>query len=216
MSVPAVKSAGAALGAPDDSVEDGRRRYFDNRLNVTVVNVFQGDFYVSTTPGEMLATVLGSCIAACVRDPIAKCGGMNHFLLPAGKQATDSDATGLALRYGSYSMEQLINGVLAAGGRRERLEIKVFGGANVVRGLSGVGHKNSAFIEEYLLNEGFDIAAKHIRGSWPRKVHFFPDTGQVRMRELKGKTAERVFDKETKLRARPKVPETAGTIELFD
>lgn len=216
MSISVAKSIGGVPGSPDEMIEDGRRRYFDKRLNVTVVNVFQGDFYVSTTPGEMMATVLGSCIAACVRDPVAKCGGMNHFLLPAGKQSSEGESSGLALRYGSYSMEQLINGVLAAGGRRERLEIKVFGGANVVRGLSGVGHKNSAFIEEYLQNEGFAIAAKHIRGSWPRKVHFFADTGQVRMRELKGKSAEQVFDKETKLRARPKVPESAGTIELFD
>src|SRR3546814_12284785 len=110
-------------------------------LKVNVVKVFQGDVFVSTRTGEMLATVLGSCVASCIRDPVAQVGGMNHFLLPDKGGDTNPDLPlSASLRYGSYSMEPLINGILAAGGRRDRLGVKIFGGANVQLG-GGTGRE---------------------------------------------------------------------------
>jgi chemotaxis protein CheD len=198
-----------------DDIEDSRRRYFDPLLKVTVVSVFQGDFYITARPGEMLSTVLGSCIAACVRDPVAGVGGMNHFLLPDdGGQSRDLG--GVPLRYGSFSMEQLINGVLSRGGRRERLEIKVFGGANVIRSTSAVGHRNADFIETYLTNEGLPIASRHLRGNAPRKIQYFPASGLVRMREVADVTAPKVFDLEQSRQVRLRPVPQAGAIELFD
>lgn len=193
-----------------------RHRYFDAKAGGTIVQVLQGDFYVTTAPDEILNTVLGSCIAACIRDPVAGCGGMNHFLLPDSGQGSKPDVAGLALRYGGFSMEQLINEILKLGGQRERLEVKVFGGANVVRGLSGVGHRNADFVEEFLDKEGLRIVGQHLRGTYPRKVQFFPLTGQVRMRELRDNRANAVFEQEVK--SAPKVVErpSAGSIELFD
>src|SRR3546814_18643348 len=83
-----------------------RRRYFVPMLKVNVVQVFQGVFFVSTRTGEMLATVLGSCVASCIRDPVAQVGGMNHFLLPDKGGDTNPDLPlSASLRYGSYSME---------------------------------------------------------------------------------------------------------------
>lgn len=193
-----------------------RHRYFDAKAGGTIVQVLQGDYYVTTAPEEILNTVLGSCIAACIRDPVALCGGMNHFLLPDPGKGAKAEVAGLALRYGGFSMEQLINEILKLGGQRDRLEVKVFGGANVVRGLSDVGHRNSDFVEEFLAKEGFRIVGQHLRGTRPRKVQFFPLTGQVRMRELRDTRAEVVFEQEA--RSAPKVIErpAAGAIELFD
>lgn len=202
------------ITAGESGVE--RRRYFDSNLGATVVQVYQGDFYVCGDEDEILATVLGSCISACVRDPVVRCGGMNHFLLPSGRQLTNDDPAGLSLRYGSFAMEQLINSVLAAGGQRQRLEIKVFGGANVVRGLSDVGHRNAEFVEEFLDKEGFTIAGKHLRGTYPRKLQFHPHSGQVRMREIKEKAAVKVFEQEVRASPRVATKPAAGTIELFD
>lgn len=199
----------------EDSVE--RRRYFDSNINATVVQVYQGDFYATAAPDEALNTVLGSCISACVRDPVTKFGGMNHFLLPAGQDQPVSSGAALSLRYGSFAMEQLINAVLSAGGKRERLEIKVFGGSNVMRGLtSEIGHRNADFVEEYLKQEGFALTAKHLRGNWPRKVQFFPHSGQVRMRELKESAAAAIIERETRASPRIVTKPTSGTIELFD
>lgn len=194
-----------------------RRRFFDSNLQATVVQVYQGDFYVTAAPDEALTTVLGSCISACVRDPVTKFGGMNHFLLPAGKEQHESSGAALSLRYGSFAMEQLINAVLSAGGQRDRLEIKVFGGSNVMRGLSGeIGHRNADFVEEYLKQEGFKLTARHLRGTWPRKVQFFPNSGQVRMREIKESAVPGIFEREVRASPQVATKPVSGTIELFD
>lgn len=193
-----------------------RRRYYDPILKVNVVQVFQGDFYVSTREGEMLATVLGSCVAACIRDPVAGVGGMNHFLLPdKGGDANPDLPFSASLRYGSYSMEQLINGILGAGGRRERLEVKIFGGANVLAGLRGIGHQNAEFVERYLKDEGFRIMGSDLRGTLPRKVQYFPSTGVVRMKQIEDASAKAVFQRESTKKITA-VQTTAGSIELFD
>ena len=68
------------------------------------VHVGQGEQCVSGDPEVVLSTLLGSCVAACIRDPVLKIGGMNHFLLPDGNVGDGAPA-----RYGSYAMELLIN-----------------------------------------------------------------------------------------------------------
>lgn len=216
-------SASRTVVAPviDDEaiIDDDRRRYFDPALGLKVVQVFQGDYYVTNRKDEVLSTILGSCIAACVRDTWTGYGGMNHFLLPRAGASVDVGlgAASVALRYGSFAMEQLINDILAHGGRRERLEVKVFGGGNVLKGLSdGVGHKNADFIEQYLSNEGLPVASSHLRGDLPRKIQYFPATGRVRMRQLGVSSGKKIFEKETRQTVRASVVDAAGTIELFD
>lgn len=198
-----------------DEIEDSRRRFFDPVLKVQVVSVFQGDFYITQRSSEMLTTVLGSCIAACVRDPVLGIGGMNHFLLPECK-GCENEGGNVQMRYGSFSMEQLINGILSRGGRRDRLEIKVFGGANVIKSSVAVGHRNADFIERYLTTEGFSIASRHLRGTMPRKVQYFPGSGLVRMKEVADVLAGRVFEIEQKHQVKARPAPQAGSIELFD
>ena len=96
------------------------------------------------------------------------------------------------------------------------MEVKVFGGANVVKGMSKIGFENADFVERYLKREGLQIAGGHLRGLWPRKVLYYPTVGQVRMRELTDGAASKVFDKEVRLAPRPAVTDDAGSIELFD
>jgi chemotaxis protein CheD len=47
-----------------------------------VIFVMQGDYAASNQEGEILQTLLGSCVATCIHDPVARVGGLNHFLLP--------------------------------------------------------------------------------------------------------------------------------------
>jgi len=195
-----------------DHMEE-RRRYFDSRLKKTVVRVLQGDFYVSSDPREVLTTILGSCIAVCMRDPVIGCGGMNHFVLPNASQNLDS-LPSLQLRYGSYSIERMTNAILSRGGRRERLEVKVFGGANVL-GTSNVGHENADFVETYLRKEGLIVVAKHLRGSSARRVRYHPATGQAYMSEARDTHPDTLAAREAQLRQKSAVPTEAGSIELF-
>ena len=179
----------------------------------TMVWIAQADFYVTANPTEVLSTILGSCIAVCIHDPVVACGGMNHFLLPSAPQPSDG-LPSIELRYGSYSIERLINAVLSRGGRRERLQVKVFGGSNVL-GTTNIGHYNADFVEAYLEKEGLPIVARDLRGSSPRRIHYFPTTGVVKMARPRDSLAAMIFDAESQRRERKAAPPSRPDVEIF-
>lgn len=157
-------------------------RYFDPRFNAVAVKVLPGQYYVTGRQDEMLVTVLGSCVTACIRDPVTGVGGMNHFMLPeshTGRWGVEE----AALRYGNHAMSQLIAEILWHQGRFDRLETKLFGGANVTPG-AHVGDDNVAFALRYLEDAGIRISARHIGGALPRAIKYFPTTGRVLMKLL--------------------------------
>lgn len=193
----------------------GIRRYFDTKYKHMVVKLLPGDHYVTGEPSEMLVTVLGSCIAACIRDPETGIGGMNHFMLPEGN-ASDWRASNAAMRYGNHAMEVLINDIMKFGCPRERLEIKLFGGANVIGTGGDVGHRNAEFAEQYLKNEGFKADACDLRGDLARRIHYFPATGKVQRLLMRRAADRQIFVKETSYRRDIKVEDKGGDIELFE
>jgi chemotaxis protein CheD len=151
------------------------RRFLNPRDGLWHTQITQGEAYVSAADDEVLTTVLGSCVAACIRDPVRRIGGMNHFLLPDG-----DGRSGGAMRYGVYAMECLINALLSRGAARERLEAKLFGGANVLAALSGVGWRNAEFAERFLEQEGIRVVGGDLRGTSPRRIQFWPTSGRAR------------------------------------
>jgi len=193
----------------------GIRRYFDSKYKHMVVKVLPGDHYVSGEPSEMIVTVLGSCVAACIRDPETGIGGMNHFMLPEG-QAGDWKVSNAIMRYGNHAMEVLINEIIRLGCPRERLEIKVFGGGNVISTGGQVGHRNADFVEEYLRNEGFSSVATDLRGNHARRIHYFPASGKVDRLLMRRASDKQVFTKETSYQKAIKTDSDGGDIELFD
>lgn len=213
----AAKIAERRQNRPEDAavLDDGVRRYKDTRFDAVAVKVFPGERYVTRDPREMLVTVLGSCVSACIRDPLAGIGGMNHFMLPESADGQWGTASA-NLRYGNFAMEQLINDLLKAGGRKERLEIKVFGGGNVLAGNTAIGDRNADFVEAYLAAEHLPIAAKHLRGRYPRRVHYFPATGKVMMMELRRQQDTVALGAEETYRSRLRsAPDVSGSAELF-
>ncbi|MBL8669598.1 MAG: chemoreceptor glutamine deamidase CheD [Alphaproteobacteria bacterium] len=190
------------------------RRYWDPNVGGVVVNILMGEHYVSGSADETLATLLGSCVAACIRDPVAGIGGMNHFLLPfdaAGARTGDAGQ----MRYGTFAMERLINDVLAAGGRRERLEAKIFGGANVIKSSNPIGDANAQFVRDYLRVEQIFVAAEDLGGSFPRRILFGVAKGTVQRLELKRRPDMEIFGEELSYGARLKDAQVEGTVELF-
>ena len=190
------------------------RRYRDPQFEEIAIKIFPGEHYVSDQPDEMLVTILGSCVAACIRDPFLGIGGMNHFMLPEANGA-GWDTASDSMRYGNVAMERLINDILARGGIRQRLEIKVFGGGNVMNGTANIGHRNADFVEDYLAAENLPIAAHHLRGRLPRRVHYFPATGKVLLLELQRTERDALVENETSYKSRIQVEPVAGSIELF-
>jgi chemotaxis protein CheD len=190
------------------------RRYKDPRFAEVAVKVFPGEHHVTQLHDEMLVTILGSCVAACIRDPLAAVGGMNHFMLPEAASSA-RDVMSSSMRYGNVAMERLINDILVRGGRRDRLEIKVFGGGNVMNASSNIGHRNADFVEEYLAAEGLRIVAAHLRGSLPRRVHYFPATGKVMLIELPRTEQREVIESETRYKSKLESEPVTGSAELF-
>lgn len=188
----------------------------DSHLKVTTL--YSGDYYVTNKPNEMIVTILGSCVAACLYDPIAKVGGMNHFLLPdTGWNSGGNvlDGMGESTRYGAFAMEQLINGILKLGGLKNRLEVKVFGGANVTDNSSMIGSKNVVFVRDFLKREGLRITSSDLGGDYPRRVRFYPDTGKAMLLKLTRRADLAVVDEEKKFANVLKLKPIEGYIELF-
>jgi chemotaxis protein CheD len=156
--------------------------YYDRIFDCEAAKILPGEYYFTRKP-MMIVTVLGSCVAACIRDRVSGIGGMNHFMLPDGEAG---GASASSMRYGSYAMEVLINQLLKAGARRENLEAKVFGGGNVLRGFSSinVGERNARFVRDYLRSVNIRIVAEDLNDIHPRKVYFFPETGKVLVKKL--------------------------------
>jgi chemotaxis protein CheD len=170
------------------------------------INIVQGEYRVGDGEDLALTTVLGSCVAACLHDPNARVGGMNHFLLPGDDHAfKPRDAE----RYGVHLMELLVNGLMQLGARRDRLQAKLFGGARVVRGLSDVGRKNGEFAERFLRYEGIKIVSQDLGGEKGRRLQYWPASGRARRSFIApGATISVVLVRE---------PEVAkcGDVELF-
>jgi chemotaxis protein CheD len=191
----------------------GSKKFFDAKENITVVKIFSGDWYVSLGGGEMLATILGSCVSACIRDPVAGIGGMNHFLLPGDEMAGSPMSEGA--RYGVFAMESLINGILKGGGQKSRLEVKVFGGGNVINNSARIGSKNAKFIRDFLQKENLRISSEDLEGDHPRRLHYYPDTGKVMMRLLRRKEDTVVVEEEARYKRSISSAPIGGDIELF-
>ncbi|MBL8790428.1 MAG: chemotaxis protein CheD [Rhizobiales bacterium] len=141
------------------------------------VNIVQGEFAVGDKPEVVIQTLLGSCVAVCAFDPVAGVGGMNHFLLPGDSGSKGVDYT---VRHGAYLMELLINGILKRGADRKRLNAKIFGGANTVKGIGEpIGQKNIDFARRYLGAEMIPIVSESVGGSVGRRLKFWPASGRA-------------------------------------
>ena len=195
-------------------------RYWDKRMKMHAAKILPGECYVSAH-GEMISTVLGSCISACIRDTKVGVGGMNHFMLPIqheGHSITRLSSINSDLCYGNWAMEYLINAILKQGGSRKNLEVKLFGGGRVLEGMSkiDVGKRNIEFVLDYIKRDGLHIVAKDLGSDHPRKVLFFPDTGSVKMKRLhtvENRTVE--IREKAYLESMEKKGAESGDIELF-
>ena len=194
-------------------------RYWDTKHNIFAAKILPGEFYVSLH-GELITTVLGSCVSACIRDRVSGIGGMNHFMLPDNRERTTSSAwentpVSAETRYGNVAMERLINVILAGGGKRQNLEVKLFGGGKVLSINTDIGGKNVDFVKLYLQKEGLNVDSEDTRGPWPRKVQYFPLTGRVRVKRLNALHNDTLSRREKAYIKTLKEKKVEGKVDLF-
>jgi chemotaxis protein CheD len=198
----------------DEGGSFAARRFYDPAHGAWIVKLLPGEFYVTPKSDEVLATILGSCVSACIRDRRAGIGGMNHFMLPLAQGRGWGDDP-QSTRYGNFAMEKLINELIKAGCSRDRMEIKVFGGGNVTESNQAIGTQNAEFVLRYLQAEGLSCAAQDLGGQLPRRIHFFPATGRVIRRILGGSDTAVVAKEESAYATRLSSTRTSGEIQLF-
>ena len=207
LAVPAAATAGAALQSrlllSGDPLA-GRR----------AVKVGPGEYHVSAEEEAVIVTVLGSCISACIRDPVAQVGGLNHFMLPTSVDGGWGKAAA-SLRYGNFARERLVNDLLARGGHRARMEVKLFGGARLGASTDSVGSRNIEFIDAYLKAERMQAVARNLGGARARSIVYQPVLGRAFMRLLP-EAQEIVRAQEGRLRRHLANRPVAGSIEIFE
>ncbi len=189
--------------------------YYDRSFDTQAAKVLPGEYYV-TGKDMLIVTVLGSCVAACIRDTQSGIGGLNHFMLPDGGTDENNPASTSA-RYGSYAMEILINHITKLGARRANLEAKVFGGGNVLPGLTvaNVGERNAEFVLGFLHTEKIRVVAQDLVDVFPRKVYYFPASGKVMVKKLRDIHNSTIFEREQVYGSRLKGSRVGGDVELF-
>ena len=198
---------------------DAKNTYWDPRFKRHTVKLLPGEYH--TTKGkELLVTVLGSCVSACIRDTKSGIGGMNHFLLPEQNnrhqnttwaEAYESSET----RYGDLAMEILINDIIKRGGERQYFEAKIFGGAQMFESSMEIGKRNIEFVSDYLKYESIRITSNDVGGIYGRKIYYIPQTGDIflkRIINIKNKTIEK---REKKYLQQAKQTRTEAEIDFF-
>lgn len=172
-------------------------RNYSRRLSKIVLTLTPGEYYVSHN-SEVISSILGSCISACIFDVTNKIGGMNHFMLP---DQIDPDnllytKTG---RYGMYAMELLIGDLIKMGAERKNLKAKIFGGSNVLKFRTTEGNipdSSIQFTKKFLEMEQIPLLNMDVGGTVGRKILFFTDTGTVLLKKLVGISKSEVIREE--------------------
>ena len=166
------------------------------KLSPPSTHLSQGEVRVTTSYAECCSTILWACGATLIWDPKARVGGVNHLLLPSTPLRS-----GARLGHDLNLMELLINGVLHAGGARENLQAKVFGGAQMIDGLGSTGAANAAFVQGFLDDDGIPCTARSVGGRRARRLLIWPAAGRVQQRRLKTTDLSMVSERYVDLRA---------------
>lgn len=190
-------------------------RYWDRIHQTWAAKILPGEYYVTPHPHEVIATTLGSCVSACIRDKELGIGGMNHFMLPLKSEHSTDDWMGMATRYGSFAMEHLINDILKLGGNRNNLEVKLTGGGRIMANMCDVGAQNIKFVLAYLQTENIDVVIQDLGDIYPRKVLYWPTTGRLRVMRLKTLHNNTVVEREESYLHELVVQPDSGSVELF-
>lgn len=166
------------------------------------VKIKPGEYYVSKEK-IVLSTLLGSCVSACLYDPVGKVIGMNHFLLSNRRYAKDMPVCATdAGRYGIHSMELLINDMMKLGAKKSSLRAKAFGGGAIIQQYNGkdnffcVGEVNARFVKEFLKNDKIPLVSSDLGGKEGRVILFSSSDFSVLVRKIHKNKSQEVVQKE--------------------
>lgn len=155
------------------------------------ISLYIGEVAASQSP-IVLDTLLGSCVAVCLYEPVLRAGGMNHILLPNCGMGDKNPKCGI------HAMELLINELMKLGGDRRRFVAKAFGGANVLKGIRilPIGDRNATFVREFLAAERIPLVGERLGGSNAVHLYFRTDTGKATVHSVDGSSLPKIISAE--------------------
>jgi chemotaxis protein CheD len=143
--------------------------------------LYPAALFVSRTP-HRVSTILGSCVAVCLYDPVLKFGGINHFMLPFW------NGQGLASpKYGNIAIEKLVEKMISLGSNKSNIRAKIFGGGEVIdTNISQfhIGERNIKLAIDMLEDLRIPIVARSVGGKLGRKIEYSTETGEVKQRYI--------------------------------
>jgi chemotaxis protein CheD len=147
-----------------------------------------GELSVSSSVSAVLTCIgLGSCIAVCIYDRLAKVGGMVHVVLPRRDGPPDNNPG----RYANIAVPHLLGLVLNNGGMKHRLTVKIAGGAQMttapgLRDTFRTGERNLAEVKAALEHENISLAAADVGGTMGRTVKLYVESGKITVKTVGG------------------------------
>lgn len=147
--------------------------------NLPIHFLYPAELFVSKTPYQV-NTILGSCVAVCLYDPVTQMGGINHYMLPYW------NGQGLASpKYGNIAIDRLVDKMVSYGCNKNNLKAKIFGGGEVIETnivQFHIGLRNIEVAKTMLEELKIPIVSSSVGGKLGRKIEFFTGTGDVRQK----------------------------------
>lgn len=147
-------------------------KHADPALAPRVLHVVQGQVGVTQDPGVVFTAVVGSCVVVGLCDPVAKVGGVAHFLFPGGEEYERHEA-----RFGFPAMASLIRQLVRLGAKKNQLQAKLFGGAKMHDGQRDVGLRNAEFATHFLHEQKVTLVDQSLGGVQVRRIRYTPTQG---------------------------------------
>ena len=148
---------------------------------------------VCKSPESITTLGLGSCVGICIRDPVAKIGGLAHAMLPDSRQIENNANRA---KFADTGIEDLVKKIVSMGGRKTRLEAKIAGGAQMFAfqnksDMVRVGVRNVEASKRKLSVLGFPLKAQDTVLNYGRTIIFYPETGDLIIRSA-GKPEKKI------------------------
>lgn len=144
------------------------------------------DCKVATDPADSVVTyALGSCVGLALYDRQARVGGLLHVMLPESRLRSSSREFN-PFMYADSGFCEFLKAMIARGGRKERIEARAAGGANMLRhsDVLDIGRRNSEAILGMLALERLPVLGTSLGGVVGRSMTLRLSDGTVTVRLL--------------------------------
>lgn len=151
-----------------------------------MIKVGMADLNVCQYPDNLTTLGLGSCIGACIYDPVTKIIGMAHYMLPDSTQIRNNSNRA---KFGDTGIEDTVNLMIKMGASKSRMVAKIAGGAQMFSISSAsptikIGEKNIEAAKANLSKLGIKIIASDVGLNYGRTIEFYSESGELLIKSV--------------------------------